>query len=283
MRATRNTRNESKRNRMLLDQVLTIPGAVLRYLDSPFLEDVRAVLSLYILGFIEQEEARFHFARFGSLFVSEKSKKCELMEACRVLQLDGNLKGRDLDKIRKTELVQVLEPYFLDIIPAEFIPEIQRQKEYLKRVRKVEEVIGQETLRAVLNDYYKTLSSSKQADVSGNARPIDCLSFSSLNAENAIPALVSDPDRRCGKTMMKQIFLLSEKEIGKLAYTGWCRRKKYMVMEGLQLAIEKYGSWTGVQAERAKRAARRNSRRRRVRAWDDESDEFMYALIIGII
>ena len=55
-----------------------------------------------------------------------------------------------------------------------------------------------------------------------------------------------------------------------------------MVMECLQLALEKYGSWAGVQAERAKRAARRN-RRRRVRAWDDESDEFMYALIIGII
>jgi hypothetical protein len=267
---------------MLLDQVLTIPGAVLRYLDSPSLEDVRAVLSLYILDFVEKEEVRFHFARFGSLFVSEKSKKCELMEACRVLQLDGNLKERDLDKIKKTELVQVLEPYCLDMIPAEIIPEIQRQKEYLKRVRKVEEVLGQETLHAALNDYYKTLSFSKQAEVSENARPIDCLWFSSLTVENAIPALVKDPERRCGKTILKQLFLLSEREIGKLPYTGWCRRKKYMIMEGLQLAIEKYGSWAGVQAERAKRAARRN-RRRRVREWDDESDEFLYALIIGII
>ena len=287
MRATRSTRNESKRNCMLLDQVMTIPGAVLRYLDSPSLEDIRAVLSLYVLGFIAKQDARFHFARFGSLFVSERSKKCELMEACRVLKLDGNLKQRDLDKMKKAELIEILEPYSLDIIPAEFIPEVQKQKQYLKRVRKLEEILGQETLENVLSDFYKTLSLSKQKELTVHTRPMDSVSVGllSLHETNVIPALVKDPDRRCSKTLMKRLFLLSEREIGKLSYTGWEKRKKYNLLEGLKISIEKYGNWEGVQAERAKRAARRDHRRRRPREHDhihernDDGTEHIYAII----
>eukprot|EP00890_Picochlorum_soloecismus_P005298 jgi/Picsp_1/576/NSC_00573-R1_---NA--- len=284
MRATRMTKNESKRNCMLLDQVMTIPGAVLQYLDSPSLEDVQAILSLYFLGFINKEEARFHFSRFGSLFVSKKSKKCELMEACRALKLDQNLKGRDLDRIKKAELIQVLEPYSLEIIPAEFIPQVQKQKEYLKRIRKVEEIVGQETLKNVLTDFYKTLSVSKQAELAVHTRPVDSVSVGlSIREANAIPALVKDPDRRCGKTLMKQLFLLSDRELGKLPYTGWERRKKFKMLEGLKLSIEKYGSWEGVQAERSKRSARRNRRRVRehehIHRSDDEGNEHIFAVV----